>query len=87
MAFPVVNMNKGEFPDKGPFVTIRTPCSNAYHDGALIIIGYTWINLEDGSSGYVAGNASHVFADGNPVVLLKDQVPTHIGGSGTVFGE
>ena len=87
MAEPVVTMNKGQFPDQAPFVTIRDPCSSAYADGSLIIIGYTWIDTVEGTSGYVVGNASHVFADGNPVVLKKDIVPTHIGGSGSVLGE
>ena len=84
---PVVTMNKGMFPDIAPFETIRVPCGNASIDGSKIIIGYTWINTDTLESGYVSGNASFVSADGNPVILLKDVVTTHLGGGGPVLGE
>lgn len=87
MAVPVVTMSKGMFPDVPPYFTIRTPCSSAAIEGSLIIIGYQWINLATGESGYVAGNASFVKADGSPVILLKDIVPQHITGGGPVLGE
>lgn len=87
MAVPIVTMDKGKFPDIPPFLTIRTPCSSAKIDGANIIVGYTWINPIEETTGYVPGNATHVYADGNAVILLRDIVPTHIGGGGPVLGE
>lgn len=83
---PVVNMDKGLFPDNAPYLTIRVPAPHVFENGTNVIIGYTWINLITGDSGYVGGNASHVFADGSPVILLKGEVPIHISGCGTVFG-
>ena len=87
MAVPIVTMNKGMFPDLAPFETIRVPCGNASIESSKIIIGYTWINTITLESGYVPGNSSFVSADGNAVILLKDVVPTHIGGTGPVLGE
>lgn len=87
MGVPIVTEDKGMFPDIPPYLTIRTTCSSARIEGAKIIIGYEWINTDDDTSGYVSGNASFVKADGSPVVLLKDIVPTHIGGGGPVKGE
>lgn len=84
---PVVTMNKGMFPDKDPYETIRVPCGNASIEGSKIIVGYTWINKETLETGYVPGNASFVSADGSSVILLKDIVTTHITGGGPVFGE
>lgn len=87
MAVPVVTINKGMFPDIPPYVTTRVACSSATIEGAPIIIGYTWVNTVDETTGYVPGNATHVYADGSPVILLRDIVPTHIGGGGPVLGE
>ena len=83
---PIVTINKGMFPDNPPFETIRIPFPDVKIDGSPVIIGYTWINTLDGSSGYVPGNASCVLAGGSPVILLKDLVPTHIIGNGPVLG-
>lgn len=87
MAVPIVTIDKGMFPDIPPYVTTRTPCSDAKIEGSPMIINYRWVNTLDQSTGYVPGNASFVKADGSPVILLQGEVTTHITGGGPVLGE
>lgn len=84
---PVVTMDKGMFPDIPPFKTTRIPYPQTTIDGSPVIIGYTWKNMVDMTSGYVAGNASYYKEGGSPVILLKGEVTQHITGGGPVIAD